>query len=160
METGSLTAVVTSLHLILFVVMPNKNYHIAPDLVLAKLYSNSMMVVFNSRMHIHNSRGSHARSNDFLASGLNEAGSKVVLTTENNRLGCSGDAGGGQQIEVEEAASSWEGDCAMGSLVGTRDGNTLTASLLHSPIFLQKSSGECSSGGDVHTAITSTTSSA
>ncbi|KAJ8091613.1 hypothetical protein PM082_020843 [Marasmius tenuissimus] len=116
METGSLTAVVTSLHLILFVVMSNKNYHIAPDLVLAKLYSNSMMVVFNSRIQIHNSRGcGRGQSKD--PSGMNETNSMVLLTIETSRVGCSGDVSGVQQVEGEESTEdSWNGDCPMNSV--------------------------------------------
>ncbi|KAK1233595.1 hypothetical protein PQX77_003247 [Marasmius sp. AFHP31] len=103
METGSLTAVVTTLHLLLFVIMPHKNYHIAPDIVLAKLYSNSLMVVFNSRMQINNSRG-RSQSNDIsaVATGVNSA--VVFRTTETSRRPADG-----IQVKVEET-TDWNSD--------------------------------------------------
>ncbi|KAK1217031.1 hypothetical protein PQX77_020305 [Marasmius sp. AFHP31] len=93
--------------------MPNKNYHIAPDLVLAKLYSNSMMVVFNSRIQMHKSRGS-GRDQSTDPSGTNQINSTVLLTIETSRVGCPDDASGIQQVGGEETTEgSWNGDCPM-----------------------------------------------
>ncbi|KAJ8095856.1 hypothetical protein PM082_022752 [Marasmius tenuissimus] len=49
METGSLTATVAFVDLVLYLSYPDNAYHITPALALAKLYSNSLMVVMNSR---------------------------------------------------------------------------------------------------------------
>ncbi|KAK7052973.1 hypothetical protein VNI00_004293 [Paramarasmius palmivorus] len=62
METGSLTAAVALVDLIVFLVLPDDNYHIVPALVLAKLYSNSLLVVFNSRLRIPHARGNDSES--------------------------------------------------------------------------------------------------
>ncbi|KAF9448748.1 hypothetical protein P691DRAFT_780569 [Macrolepiota fuliginosa MF-IS2] len=48
--TGMLTAAVVILDQVLYQVFPHKGYFLAPAFVLGKLYSNSMMVIFNSRV--------------------------------------------------------------------------------------------------------------
>ncbi|KAK1227048.1 hypothetical protein PQX77_009958 [Marasmius sp. AFHP31] len=112
METGSLTAIVTSLHLILFVVMPNKNYHIAPDIVLAKLYSNSLMVVFNSRMQVHSSRGC-LQSND--PSGVAGIDSTGFRATETNRRPVDG-----IQVKVQQT-TDWNDNYPMDAVKTSSD---------------------------------------
>ncbi|ESK91204.1 hypothetical protein Moror_2924 [Moniliophthora roreri MCA 2997] len=62
METGSLTAAIALVDLILFLVFPNDDFHIVPALTLAKLYSNSLLVVFNSRLRIPHARGNDSES--------------------------------------------------------------------------------------------------
>ncbi|KAF9262829.1 hypothetical protein L218DRAFT_840393, partial [Marasmius fiardii PR-910] len=57
METGSLTAAVATVDLILFLVFPATPYHITAALILAKVYSNSLLVIFNSRVRIVGGRG-------------------------------------------------------------------------------------------------------
>ncbi|KAG7097841.1 hypothetical protein E1B28_005156 [Marasmius oreades] len=61
METGSLTATVATVDLILFL-SSKFPYHVTPALALAKLYSNSMMVIFNSRIKIVGGRGQSSMS--------------------------------------------------------------------------------------------------
>ncbi|KAL0573130.1 hypothetical protein V5O48_008833 [Marasmius crinis-equi] len=58
METGSLTATIAFVDLVLYLNFPDNAYHITPALALAKLYSNSLMVVLNSRP---GARNHHAR---------------------------------------------------------------------------------------------------
>ncbi|KAK0496196.1 hypothetical protein EDD18DRAFT_233894 [Armillaria luteobubalina] len=55
-ETGSMTATVAVTDLILYLVFPHSNFHIAPALVLAKPYSNTLLVMLNSRMHVSTAR--------------------------------------------------------------------------------------------------------
>ncbi|KAF8876239.1 hypothetical protein BD779DRAFT_1629511, partial [Infundibulicybe gibba] len=55
-ETGSLTAMVATLEITLFLAFPGTDYHTAPALILAKLYSNSLVVTFNSRLRIVDGR--------------------------------------------------------------------------------------------------------
>ncbi|KAI3611937.1 hypothetical protein WG66_016155 [Moniliophthora roreri] len=65
METGSLTAVTAVVQPLLFFAYPDRNYWVMPALFVAKLYSNSLLVIFNSRVRIHGARG----SNDTRTSG-------------------------------------------------------------------------------------------
>jgi hypothetical protein len=44
-ETGLVTAIFATLDIVLFLAFPDVNYHIAPNLALAKLYSNSLLMV-------------------------------------------------------------------------------------------------------------------
>ncbi|KAF9525279.1 hypothetical protein CPB83DRAFT_944065 [Crepidotus variabilis] len=50
-ETGSITAVVALLNFILVLLPTRPTYFLTPVAILGKLYSNSMMAVFNSRIH-------------------------------------------------------------------------------------------------------------
>ncbi|KAK1222345.1 hypothetical protein PQX77_014823 [Marasmius sp. AFHP31] len=116
METGSLTALFTLLHLILFVVVPSKNYHMTPDICLAKLYSNSLLVAFNSRIQINNARGS-SQSDE--PSGVFSINSTVLgRTTENNRHPLDG-----IQVKVEET-TDWNGNYSMNSVKTGTDRTT------------------------------------
>ncbi|GJE96047.1 hypothetical protein PsYK624_122400 [Phanerochaete sordida] len=54
--TGSLTAIMATVDLILYFAFPHEAYHGCIALVLAKLYSNSLLVLFNSRIRIVGSR--------------------------------------------------------------------------------------------------------
>ncbi|KAF8996024.1 hypothetical protein BDQ17DRAFT_1429994 [Cyathus striatus] len=53
-ETGTLTAAVAIVDLVLFLVIPNSTYHVTPALTLAKLSSNSLVMIFNSRTRTSN----------------------------------------------------------------------------------------------------------
>jgi hypothetical protein len=55
-ETGSLTATIASLELILFLGFRHNNYHITPALTIAKLYANSLVLSLNTRMRIMGAR--------------------------------------------------------------------------------------------------------
>ncbi|ESK87196.1 hypothetical protein Moror_5867 [Moniliophthora roreri MCA 2997] len=56
-EIGGLTAAMSLVQPLLFLIYPDKTYHITPALVIAKLYSNSLLATFNSRIHILGARG-------------------------------------------------------------------------------------------------------
>ncbi|EEB90984.1 hypothetical protein MPER_10735, partial [Moniliophthora perniciosa FA553] len=60
-ETGALIAAMSLVQPTLFFVFPGHTYHVAPAIVIAKLYSNSLLMTFNSRIQIHGARG--AKSN-------------------------------------------------------------------------------------------------
>lgn len=45
-------ATVATVDLILFFAFPKNNYHTTPALTIAKLYSNSLVLTFNSRMRV------------------------------------------------------------------------------------------------------------
>ncbi|KAF9461106.1 hypothetical protein BDZ94DRAFT_858982 [Collybia nuda] len=55
-ETGSLTATVAIIDVILFLAFPESNFHVAPAFILGKLYSNTLVTTLNSRLLIVNSR--------------------------------------------------------------------------------------------------------
>ncbi|TFK31424.1 hypothetical protein BDQ12DRAFT_740025 [Crucibulum laeve] len=55
-ETGSTTATVAVIDVVLFLAFRQNNYHTAPALILGKLYSNTMVLIFNSRVHISGGR--------------------------------------------------------------------------------------------------------
>jgi len=61
-ETNGLSTVIAILSLILFYGTPNTTYFIAPTMVLAKLYANTLLVTFNNRAFIHNTGGTTAHS--------------------------------------------------------------------------------------------------
>ncbi|CDO78113.1 hypothetical protein BN946_scf184611.g5 [Trametes cinnabarina] len=56
-ETGTLTALAATIDITLFLAFPHNSYHGCVALTLAKLYSNSLLVLFNSRIRIVGGRG-------------------------------------------------------------------------------------------------------
>ncbi|KAH8079095.1 hypothetical protein BXZ70DRAFT_1012681 [Cristinia sonorae] len=66
-ETGLICATFAILDLALFISFKENNYHLAPSIALSKLYSNSLLAVFNTRVHITGGRNpDHARPNSTL----------------------------------------------------------------------------------------------
>ncbi|ESK86096.1 hypothetical protein Moror_9353 [Moniliophthora roreri MCA 2997] len=57
METGSLVALTHMCQPLFYNLYPDMNYFMTPVLVTAKLYSNSMLAFFNSRVRIQGARG-------------------------------------------------------------------------------------------------------
>ncbi|KAG6829915.1 hypothetical protein H0H92_002938 [Tricholoma furcatifolium] len=55
-ETGTATAFVAVTNLFLFFKYPHTNYYTVPVLIIAKLYCNTLLVLFNSRMKIEGGR--------------------------------------------------------------------------------------------------------
>ncbi|EKM52232.1 uncharacterized protein PHACADRAFT_198296 [Phanerochaete carnosa HHB-10118-sp] len=55
-KTGVLTALSAILVLVLYVALPSRAYYACIGAILAKLYSNSLLVLFNTRMHIRGGR--------------------------------------------------------------------------------------------------------
>ncbi|KAF8876245.1 hypothetical protein BD779DRAFT_1677853 [Infundibulicybe gibba] len=68
-ETGTVTATVATIDIALFLGFPHNNYHTAPAEILAKLYSNTLVVTLNNRLHITDGRGSRMLSVE-LGSGM------------------------------------------------------------------------------------------
>ncbi|KAK7052951.1 hypothetical protein VNI00_004271 [Paramarasmius palmivorus] len=56
METNSLIAVMDILPVILYHFYPDRNYYLTPGLVVAKLYSNSLLAIFNARVRADDAR--------------------------------------------------------------------------------------------------------
>ncbi|KAG7096063.1 hypothetical protein E1B28_006744 [Marasmius oreades] len=82
------SATVATVDLILFQVFPDLPYHMAPALILAKLYSNSMMVILNSRVKIVGGRGQESSM----------AGGEGIITL--NGLGLDSLSGLGRRTET------------------------------------------------------------
>jgi len=66
-ETGAICATFAILDLAMFLAFQTTNYHLAPNLPLSKLYSNSLLAVFNARAKITSSR-STTESDDRMTS--------------------------------------------------------------------------------------------
>jgi len=63
-ETGSITAVVAIVNLILFFAFPGKTYYTAAALITPKLYANTMLAVLNARFQILGGRATYISSSD------------------------------------------------------------------------------------------------
>ncbi|KAK0486409.1 hypothetical protein IW261DRAFT_795453 [Armillaria novae-zelandiae] len=63
-ETGSVTAIVALLTLILFFACPHQTFYVTPALVTSKLYANTIYMVLNSRFRIMGGRDTYKSSTD------------------------------------------------------------------------------------------------
>ncbi|PBK86542.1 hypothetical protein ARMGADRAFT_530386 [Armillaria gallica] len=63
-ETGSVTAVVALLNLILFFAFPHQTFYTTPALIMPKLYANTIYMVLNSRIRIMGGRDTYTSSTD------------------------------------------------------------------------------------------------
>ncbi|KAK0241066.1 hypothetical protein EDD85DRAFT_388161 [Armillaria nabsnona] len=63
-ETGSITAVVTLLSLILFFAFPGQTFYTTPTFIISKLYANTVYMVLNSRIRIMGGRDIYMSSTD------------------------------------------------------------------------------------------------
>ncbi|KAH8079081.1 hypothetical protein BXZ70DRAFT_1050981 [Cristinia sonorae] len=98
-ETGLICATFAILDLAFFLAFKNNNYHLAPSIALSKLYSNSLMAVFNARVHIAGGRngtpvGTYAESNPSFSVSGNRAAFKPT------RSGVSVGNPGGITVEI------------------------------------------------------------
>ncbi|KAJ7432831.1 hypothetical protein B0H11DRAFT_2297150 [Mycena galericulata] len=76
-ETNTLSMIVAVLSLILFIGTPNTTYFICPTMVLAKLYSNTLLVTFNNRLFIRKV-GKWAVSDSYAPGGASQEASKSL----------------------------------------------------------------------------------
>ncbi|KAK0196029.1 hypothetical protein F5146DRAFT_314966, partial [Armillaria mellea] len=65
-ETGSVTAVVAPLSLILLFVFPGQTFYGPPMFILPKLYANTVYMVLNSRIRIMGGRDTYTPSSDMM----------------------------------------------------------------------------------------------
>ncbi|PBK86522.1 hypothetical protein ARMGADRAFT_882414, partial [Armillaria gallica] len=63
-ETGSVTAVVALLSLILFFVFPGQTFYSTPVFIMPKLYANTVYMLLNSRMRLMGGRDTYTNSTD------------------------------------------------------------------------------------------------
>ncbi|KAK1219239.1 hypothetical protein PQX77_018046 [Marasmius sp. AFHP31] len=82
METGALTALATTVDIIILLGFPKQTVHITFTLTLAKLYSNSLLVVLNTRLVIPGSRGFRGAS-AFVTSSHRGGGTSTSIDLSN-----------------------------------------------------------------------------
>ncbi|KAK0486407.1 hypothetical protein IW261DRAFT_795431 [Armillaria novae-zelandiae] len=63
-ETGSVTAIVALVTMILFLVFPQKTFYVTPSMILSKMYANTIYMVLNSRIRIIGGRDPYMSSTD------------------------------------------------------------------------------------------------
>ncbi|KAJ7159789.1 hypothetical protein C8R46DRAFT_1001993 [Mycena filopes] len=66
-ETGSLTAAVAVVNLVLFLAFPHNSYYTTPGGILPKLYANTILVIFNSRIQIVGGRNGRPLSSEVIS---------------------------------------------------------------------------------------------
>ncbi|KAI3612898.1 hypothetical protein WG66_005315 [Moniliophthora roreri] len=110
METCSLVATQIA-QPFLFYFFPGRNYQMTPGIIIAKLYSNSLLVVFNSRIQIHGARGNRRVSE--------ETNWRTSIRVTANHRG----------LEVPLSTRSWVPSTFPGSLSNT-DSSGLTGNTL------------------------------
>ncbi|KAJ7664521.1 hypothetical protein DFH06DRAFT_1470858 [Mycena polygramma] len=85
-ETGTITALFAIISLILWFGFPGEAYYTCPTSLMAKLYSNTMMVVLNARIKINGGRGTYMSTMDMASSdrtgGRSRAGVHVNINKE------------------------------------------------------------------------------
>ncbi|PBK58808.1 hypothetical protein ARMSODRAFT_1027931 [Armillaria solidipes] len=110
-ETGSVTAVVALLSLILFLAFPQKTFYGTPALIMPKLYANTVYMVLNSRIRILGGRDTYTSTTDMIIT----AGSTMIQDTSSfSPQGSSGmDGRQGQASVVAIPKEVLNGDCEM-----------------------------------------------
>ncbi|KAK0468812.1 hypothetical protein IW261DRAFT_1677299 [Armillaria novae-zelandiae] len=63
-ETGTMTAVVVLLNLILFLAFPHQTFYAATSLIIPQLYANAILMMLNSRIRIVGGRDTYTSSAD------------------------------------------------------------------------------------------------
>ncbi|KIP09896.1 hypothetical protein PHLGIDRAFT_18448 [Phlebiopsis gigantea 11061_1 CR5-6] len=111
--TGTLTALATTASLVLFLALPHRAYHVALALALAKLYSNSMMVVQNSRVKIVGARNRSPRTSFNMDTTRIRFASHTVTTATSvdglpGETWVRGEAVGMPNEDMAESSTSYE----------------------------------------------------
>lgn len=78
-------AAVAIIDVALFLAFPSANFHVAPALVLGKLYSNSLVATLNSRLRIVNSRNDNS-SDEMNSYRLESSGRTFVDSLRRGRV--------------------------------------------------------------------------
>ncbi|KAK0486406.1 hypothetical protein IW261DRAFT_795373 [Armillaria novae-zelandiae] len=63
-ETGSVTAIIALVTMILFFAFPHQIFYVTPSLVISKLYANTIYIVLNSRIRIIGGQNTYMSSTD------------------------------------------------------------------------------------------------
>ncbi|KAL0575670.1 hypothetical protein V5O48_006302 [Marasmius crinis-equi] len=117
METGVLTALAATADLIIFLGFPKLDVHITFTLSLAKLYSNSLLVILNTRLNIPGSRG--YKPNGLFVTNSSHGAPTIDLTTFNatrdrwetrTERGPGSNSTTGIRVGVTEESITWSDD--------------------------------------------------
>ncbi|KAF9460010.1 hypothetical protein BDZ94DRAFT_1311874 [Collybia nuda] len=115
-ETGSLTATVAIIDVVLFIAFKSRNYHVAPALILGKLYSNTLVTSLNSRLVIVGSRNSTSTDE------INSYRSRGTIIDSAQRMRFPGVASrlrkGDTSVTVNIERQVWNNDIPMDRLDG------------------------------------------
>ncbi|KAK0454320.1 hypothetical protein EV421DRAFT_1896246 [Armillaria borealis] len=113
-ETGSVTAVVALLSLILFFVFPGQTFYSTPVFIMPKLYANTVYMVLNSRIRILGGRDTYMSSTDMIIT----VGSTMIQDTSSFSPQGSSRTDGrqGQASVVAIHKEVLNGDCEVGRM--------------------------------------------
>ncbi|PBK88455.1 hypothetical protein ARMGADRAFT_997101 [Armillaria gallica] len=109
-ETGSVTAAVALLNLILFFALPGQSFYTAPALLMPKLYANAIYVVLNSRIRILGGRDTYMSSTEMVISAT---GSTMIRDTNSYFPQGSPGTDGRRASVVPISKEVLNGDCEM-----------------------------------------------
>ncbi|KAF7289933.1 hypothetical protein MIND_01368300 [Mycena indigotica] len=108
-ETNTASTVLAILSLVLFYGRPNTTYFIAPTMVLAKLYANTLLVTFNNRAFIHSSNNtSHGASMSDTYQSRSRSGARKSLPFS-----------AGLGLRTDETESTFAGTYSTGKVTVT-----------------------------------------
>ncbi|KAH8102927.1 hypothetical protein BXZ70DRAFT_1057387 [Cristinia sonorae] len=106
-ETGMVCSTFAIIDLSLFLRFQQNNFHLLPAITLCKLYSNSLLVVFNSRLNIVGGRNTpdqdHSVSNMTLSTGTfhNPTVSKIGTRSRPNNTGITVEVSQIQDVDIQ-----------------------------------------------------------
>lgn len=111
-ETGTATATVALISLILFFTLPTKIYYMTPTFLAAKLYANTVVLIFNNRAQIVQNR-SHALHSTMSMDGVNIRQGTTGLSGVGVSMGPSTNFGtqsafGDGGVQISKSIAVWE----------------------------------------------------
>ncbi|KAK0486450.1 hypothetical protein IW261DRAFT_1559858 [Armillaria novae-zelandiae] len=122
-ETGSVTAIVALLSLILFFVFPGRTFYSTPVFIMPKLYANTVYMVLNSRIRIMGGRDTYTSSTDIsFAADMNTASQSARNTQSADGMQ--------RQVAVPVVAitkAEFSGDHEMGQMSNKTQDESYTA---------------------------------
>jgi len=102
-ETGLVCATFAILDLALFLAFKENNYHLAPSIALSKLYSNSLLAVFNARVRIVGGRNPEASTIDTTTtSSLRQRTARTTTTSSQGVKAFRPKSSGGINVEISQ----------------------------------------------------------
>ncbi|ESK85589.1 hypothetical protein Moror_10003 [Moniliophthora roreri MCA 2997] len=125
-ETGGLIAAMSLVQPVLSSVFPDQTYHIAPAIVIAKLYSNSLLATLNSRIKIHGARGTTNNAN--VTPGQNPNGNQPIPIA-----GLTSDSSGTSSWVPSTFPSRLDWDMDSNGLMNTLDSKADTNGIAGEP---------------------------
>lgn len=103
-ETGTATATVALISLILFFALPTQIYFITPSFLAAKLYANTVVLIFNNRAQIVQNRGQASHSTMSM-DGVNIRQNVTGISTNQLHFGTNSLNDG---VQISKSVAVWE----------------------------------------------------